>query len=169
MFPKIGILTWKEASSGINWGILILFSAGFAIAKALQVTNIVNDFAGFILGYIENFSPLALLTVIFFLTMIIRLGMNNIMPVIAALMPIVFNLGTTIGINPIWLSLVVLYAATLTFLPTQTSTGVITYSYGFYSAKEMARAAIIINFLMFILVLLAAKFYWPQVGIPIIH
>lgn len=169
MFPKIGILTWKEASNGVNWGVLILFSAGFAIAKALQVTNIVTDFAGFILVYIGNLSPMALLVVLFLLTMIIRLGMNNIMPVVAAFMPIVINLGVTTGINPVWLSLVVLYAATLTFLPTQNSTSIITYSYGFYSAKEMAKAAIIINFVMFVLVFLAARFYWPLVGISIIQ
>lgn len=167
MFPKIGILTWKEASKGVNWGVLILFSAGFAIAKALQVTNIVNDFAGFILGYIGNLSPMAILTVLFILTMIIRLGMNNIMPVVATLMPIIINLGITIGINPVWVSLAVLYAATLTFLPTQTSTGIITYSYGYYSVKEMAKASTIINFVVFILVFLAARFYWPLVGIPI--
>lgn len=169
MFPKIGILTWKEASSGVNWGMLILFSAGFAIAKSLQVTNIVNDFAEFILIYIGDFSPMALLSVLFLLTMIIRLGMNNIMPVVATLIPIIINLGITIGINPVWLSLAILYAATLTFIPTQNATSVITYSYGFYSAKEMAKASTIINFVVFILVFLAARFYWPLVGIPIIQ
>lgn len=168
LLPKIGILTWKEASSGVEWGILILFSAGFAIAKALQETDIVTEFAGLVLDHIENFSPMALLTVLLILTMTIRMGMNNMMPVVATLIPIVFNLGITIGINPLWLSLVTLYAASLTFLPAQTSPGVITYAYDFYSAKDMAKAATVINLAMFILILLAAKFYWPLVGIPIV-
>lgn len=167
--PKIGVLTWKEASSGIDWGMLILFSAGFAIAKALQETNIVMEFAGLILGYFGNLSPMVLLTGLFLLTVTIRLGMNNIMPVVAALTPIVINLGISIGTNPVWLSLVTLYAATLIFLPTQTSSGVMSYAYGFFSAKEMAKTAMIVNFVMFILVVLAAKFYWPLVGIPIIQ
>ena len=168
MSPKIGILSWKEASGGVEWGILILFTAGFAIAKAMEVTNIVSDFVGFILGYIGDFSPMAVMVVVFLLTLIIRLGMNNIMSVVAALMPVVINLGITLGMNPVWLGLVVLYAATLTFLPTQTSTALISYSYGFFTAKEMAKAAFVINFLMFILVFLAANYYWPLVGIPII-
>lgn len=169
LLPKVGVLTWKEASAGVEWGILILFSAGFAIAKALQDTNVVIDFSAFVLGYIGNLSPMAVLVVLFFLTVMIRFGMNNIMPVVAALTPIVINIAVTLGINPIWLSLVTLYAATLIFLPTQTASGVLSYSYGYFSAREMVKAAVLINLVMFILIIAAAKFYWPLVGIPITH
>lgn len=167
LFPRVGVLTWKEASSGVEWGVLILFSAGFAIAKALQETNLISEVSGIILGYFGHLSPMALLTVVVILTVTVRLGMNNMMPVLATLIPIVFNLAITIGINPIWISLVTLYAASLTFLPAQTSPGVVTYSYGFYSAKEMVKAATIVNIVMFILIFIAAKYYWPILGISI--
>ena len=167
LLPKVGVLTWKEASKGIDWGMLILFSSAFAIAKALQETNVISDCVRFMLHYVINLSPLTLLAILFLFTMVVRLGMNNMTPAVAVLIPLVFDLGRTIGINPVCLSLVIVYASTAVFLPTQTSPGVITYSYGYYSAKDMLKSAVFINLLMFILVIMAAKFYWPLFGIPI--
>lgn len=167
MLPKIGIMSWKEASREVNWGVIILFGAGLTIADAMQKTEVISDLTQFVLNYIGNFSPLVLAIVIFVLTVGVRLGMSNMMAVVATMMPLVINLGRSVGINPIWIGLISLFAGSVVFLPTQSPSGIVTYAYGYYSTSEMIRAGIWIGFVTFILTLLAAFFYWPFVGIPV--
>lgn len=167
MLPKVGVMNWKEASKEVNWGVIILFGAGLTIADALQKTNVISDLTRIILNSVDTFPPVVLAIVIFVLTVGVRLGMSNMMAVVATFMPLVLNLGQSIGINPIWIGLVSLFAGSAIFLPTQSPSGIVTYSYEFYSTGEMIRAGAGIAIVIFILTMLAAFFYWPYIGIPI--
>ncbi|KJS20738.1 MAG: hypothetical protein VR72_13230 [Clostridiaceae bacterium BRH_c20a] len=167
MLPKIGFMSWKDASKEVNWGVMLLFGSGLTIADALQKTNVITEATQFVLSYSGNFSPLVLAIVIFALTVLIRLGMMNLMAVVATFMPLVLHLGQGVGINPIWVGMISLFAGNAVFLPTQSPSGIITYEYGFYSVKEMIWVGVWLTVISFVVTLLAAFLYWPLIGIPI--
>jgi solute carrier family 13 (sodium-dependent dicarboxylate transporter), member 2/3/5 len=167
VLPRIGLLTWKEAVSQVNWGILLLFGAGLTLAEALRETNVITDITQVILASVNDLPPLALAATIFCITVLLRIGMSNMLGLIATFMPVVINLGQSVGINPVWIGLITLFASSVTFLPAQSPPGLITYAYGFYSSSDLIKSGMGLALVMFVLTLFSAFFYWPYVGIQI--
>lgn len=167
MLPKVGMMSWKEASKEVNWGIMILFGAGLTIADALAKTNVISDITKLIVDSIGTFTPFVLAVVVFILTVLVRLGMSNMMAVVATFMPLVLNLGMSVGVNPVWIGLISLFASQAIFLPTQSPSGIVTFAYEYYTTGEMIKAGIVLALVIFGLTLLAAFYYWPLIGIPI--
>ncbi|CEP69349.1 Sodium/sulphate symporter [Moorella glycerini] len=111
MVPGPGVFTWKEASQHINWGTLILFGSGLALAKAMLMTGVVDHISRLLMQVLGGLSPIALAAVVFFLTTVVRLGMSNMMGVVATLLPLVLAFAGKAGVNPVWLGMICVIAS----------------------------------------------------------
>ncbi|KKM10506.1 hypothetical protein SY88_12480 [Clostridiales bacterium PH28_bin88] len=168
LVPGIGVFTWKEASKQINWGTLVLFGSGLALAKALTATGVVDHLSRLLLQVVGGLSAVGLAAVVFLLTVVVRLGMSNMMGAVATLLPLVLAFAGTVRVNPVWLGMVcVIASASGFFFPAQSPGAIYTYAYGYYTTKDMLRAGIWMVLVLFIVTTFIASFYWPLVGIPV--
>jgi di/tricarboxylate transporter len=74
-----------------------------------------------------------------------------------------------VGVNPVWLGMIcVLGSATGFFYPSQNVCSIITYSYGYYTGREMAVVGLWVVVLTSAVITIMAVWYWPLVGIPVL-
>ncbi len=166
--PGIGILTWSQAQKGTPWGIVLLYGASLSLAMALQQNGVVDWITSIFLSRVAGMQAAALAFLVLALCAIVRLGMTNMTGVVATLFPLAVSLANSVGVNPVWLGMIcVLGSATGFFYPSQNVCSIITYSYGYYTGREMAVVGFWVVVLTSVVITLMALWYWPMVGIPV--
>ncbi len=164
--PSIGVQTWQQASKVIDWNIIILFGAAYALADAMQTNGTADWIAGELLHYIPKKEPFIAAVAMIMIVTVFRIGFANMLGVTAVFLPLTISLANALEINPIWLSQLVIIACSFGyFLPTQSPANLMTYSLGEYTKKELFE----VGFIMFVvtvpIVLLFCFFYWPMLGL----
>jgi solute carrier family 13 (sodium-dependent dicarboxylate transporter), member 2/3/5 len=166
--PGMGILKWTQVQKDVPWGMVLLFGSSLALALALQQNRVVQWASDLFVAQVGHPQPAALALLVFALTAIVRLGMTNMTGVVATLFPLSITVAATTGVNPAWLGMIcTLSAATGFFFPSQNQCNLLTYSFGYYSAREMAWAGAWACAIEAAVLILAALFYWPLVGLPV--
>lgn len=166
--PGIELLYWNEVANKTDWGIILVFAAGFSIADAF-VTSRVTDWLTLIAGDLVGSLSAFWLTVFLFISfVIIRVGFVNYTMMIAALMPVVFSLANATNLNTLWLSLIILIASSMCFmLPMQTINSMATFSLGYHTPMEHFKVGVFLTLITIVISITLAFYYWPLIGINI--
>lgn len=164
--PVVGVQNWKKASKSINWDIIILFGAAYALAEAIQSNGTADWLANGIIHFIPKDSPMLAAIIMIILVSLFRLGFANMLGITAVFLPLSISVAQALSINPIWLSQIVIISCSMGyFLPTQSPSNLMTYSLGIYSKKELSTIGIFLFFSILPILLLFTYFYWPLVGL----
>lgn len=164
--PGLGVQNWKQASQTIDWNIIILFGAAYALANTMQSNGTADFIAGSLVNYIPAQQPLIAAIVMLFLVTIFRLGFANMLGVTAVFLPLTISLANALMINPIWLSQLVIIACSFGyFLPSQSPANLMSYALGEYSKKDLFNVGIFVFLLTVPMVLFFSFVYWPLVGL----
>lgn len=168
VMPRVGVLKWAEASSRISWDTIILFGAGLSSAVALQRTGAVEWLASRFLGWVGELPPALMVVMLMIAIAVLRLGFSSVLACMAVVLPLVFALGQTAGVDPVWLGLVgVIASDSCLFLPMQSPTSMIAYSAGYFRVADFFRAGAVVFAVLALVTLGAAMWYWPRLGIGI--
>lgn len=166
--PGIEILHWKDVAIKMDWGIILVFAAGFSIADAFVASRVTDWFSSISSHYIGSLSAFWFTLLLIICFIIIRIGFVNYTMMIAALMPVVFSLANATKINAIWLSLIMLIASSICFMfPMQTISSMATFSLGYHTFRDHFKVGLLLTLITVIISLLYAFFYWPLIGINI--
>jgi sodium-dependent dicarboxylate transporter 2/3/5 len=160
----LNIISWEDASSSIDWGIILMYGGAISLGTALIKTKAVFFLADSIMA---TFHPSAFVLIIIFICMSIWLteGISN-SAVVVFLLPVALSLTDKYGINPRIAALCVAVPSGLVYmLPTGSPPNAICYSSGFYTISESIKAGLIMNIMSIIILILAVKFYWPIIGL----
>lgn len=167
--PGIDLLNWKEAMRKIDWGIPILFAAGFSIASALQKSGVIvwlSDVATLLLADLPAFFLAITMMLVF---VVIRIGFTHFAAMIASLLPVALTFAMATHYNPVWLGMIAVVASSMAYiLPTQSISNMATYVLGYYSTRDMVKVGSLLTGVMIVVTVLFAYFYWPLLGVPII-
>jgi solute carrier family 13 (sodium-dependent dicarboxylate transporter), member 2/3/5 len=167
-FPFIRLIEWKEARKEVNWGVPLLFAAGFTLAEALDKGGVVLHVTSLLDDYLSNIKGLFLPVIVILIFVLIRLVFTNFTAMVAALMPVAITFSAGTSYNPVWLGMICVVASSTSYLfPTQSVGNMTTFSLGYYNSKELLRLGGIVTLIIISLTLLSAFFYWPLVGIEI--
>ena len=165
--PVVGVVEWKDAVKAVSWNTVVLLGSVLSIAHALSVTDAFEWVSVQIFGSITTPRVTVVALMIVLLVIVMRLGFPNAFTVIAVLLPITFTVANRVGVNPVWLGMLVTGVSTLGFiLPTQAVTHLTTYSSGYYSVRDMQRAGLLVTVGSVAGYFLIAYLYWPLVGLP---
>jgi len=165
--PGLNLLQWDEAMKKINWGIPILFAAGYAIADALEKSGVILWLSNAALKYLIGLPPLIMGLVLMLLLMVIRIGFANYASMAISLMPVVITFAMATPYNPVWIGMIGLVSCSMQYiLPTQTISNMTTYALGYYKSWDMIRAGGLLSAAVIAVTLLFAYFYWPLAGLP---
>jgi len=137
------LLDWDTASK-IPWGMLILFGAGIAIAKAFVASGL-SGALGEILSGIATWHIVFMLGVLCFaITFLTELTSNTATTTL--MMPILAAAAIAADIEPALLMVPAAMSASCAFmLPVATAPNVVVYSTGVFPIKTMAREGVVLN------------------------
>ncbi|HEY6065971.1 MAG TPA: DASS family sodium-coupled anion symporter [Thermoanaerobaculia bacterium] len=155
------LLTWREAKE-IPWEVLLLFGGGLSLAAAMESTGLarwLGERMGGLAGYpsIVVYAGLAALVLV-----LSELASNT--AVAAMAMPIAASLAPAVGEPPLALMLVAALASSAGFaLPVATPPNAIVFGSGQVSARQMARAGILLDLIAIAVVVTAVALLYPLV------
>lgn len=157
--PPFKILDWYEDHNKIPYAIIMLFGAGFSIAKAFVATGLADQIATYLLA-LTHLSPLLLLfSVAFLITFTTEITSNTAL--ISIMLPVIYSLSEQAGINTTLFMMVATICASYAFmLPIATPPNAIAMSSGVVHVKDMIRYGIVLNLVgIFFIVMIAEYFY----------
>ncbi|MFZ5817502.1 MAG: SLC13 family permease [Bacillota bacterium] len=151
-----------EAVQKIPWGILLLFGAGFSVAKAFQTSGL-SEWLGKSLTGLQDIGYLGVLiaavTLVIFLTEV-----TSNTAIATLMMPIMAALGQAINVSPMGLMVGAALAASFAFmLPVATPPNAIVFASGHVSIKQMARAGLWLNLVGIVVITLFVYLVMPLI------
>jgi sodium-dependent dicarboxylate transporter 2/3/5 len=148
--PGTRLMDWQTAV-GLQWGIVLLFGGGFALAIGFKESGLSQWLGGQLAGA-AGFHPVGLvMSVSTMLTFLTELTSNTattemVLPVLAAL-------GTAIEVNPLLLMIPATLSASCAFmLPVATPPNAIVFGTGEVTMADMIRGGIVLNLIGVILI-----------------
>jgi len=146
------LLDWPTASQ-INWGVLLLFAAGIAMAKAFKITGI-SAALGDVLGGVTAL-PLPLLIGLICLSVTFLTEVTSNMATAALLLPILAAAAMADHIAPELLMVPAAISASCAFmLPVATAPNAIVFGAGHFDVRKMAREGVVLNVMGVLLITL---------------
>ncbi|SEO21579.1 solute carrier family 13 (sodium-dependent dicarboxylate transporter), member 2/3/5 [Halogranum amylolyticum] len=153
------LLEW-EATTRVPWGVLLLFGAGFSLARLFQLSGLDRWIAGNLValrGVEFVWVVLAVATLVVFLTEVTSNSATA-----SLFIPVMASLGASLAVSPIVLMVTVSVAASLAFmLPVATPPNAIVFGSGYVSIPQMARVGFWLNLLGILFLTLMASLWFP--------
>lgn len=145
------LLDWRDMKE-MQWGILLLFGGGMALAEGMEKSGIVQQIGSY---FAQNKISGSIL--IFSLTLI-SMALTELMSNVALVtifVPVVFGIAEGAGINPVYLAMPVTFAASCAFMmPISTPPNAILFASGHIKMKEMVKTGFLLNVFSLILIFL---------------
>jgi len=171
IFPVIGVTNFKEMSSKVDWGTLLLFAAGLSLGEALLATGAAVWLAKVSLGGLGlgNMVPTMMMVIISAALLIMRFAFTSITSATAALVPTV--LGFLVSLNnpdlPVWgMTLLATFTVYFAFiLPVTSPQNMIPYATETFDVKDMAKVGIPLTIIGFALFVVFSLTYWHWLGL----
>jgi len=146
----------------VNWNTLLLIGGGLSLGAALEVSGLVGRIGESLMALTGGRS--GLLTIA--LVAVFGLGISIIASNTASagiLLPIAIGLGTSTGVSPVILAVVVGISTSLDFmLPVGTPPNAIAYSTGRVKMGEMIKAGIVLDVVGALITVGLAWLLWPS-------
>ena len=143
------LLDWRDMKE-MQWGILLLFGGGMALAEGMEKSGIVEQIG----SYFEH-HQISGAVLIFSLTLI-SMALTELMSNVALVtifVPVVFGIAEGAGINPIYLAMPVTFAASCAFMmPISTPPNAILFASGYIKMKEMVKTGFLLNLFSLIII-----------------
>jgi sodium-dependent dicarboxylate transporter 2/3/5 len=157
------MLTWESAQKGTMWGMMILFAGGLAIGKLLNTSGASSSLSEIVSGLPLDGGVFTVIALVVFVRAIAEV--TNGTTAAAICCPLVFQLSTGLGLNPMPYWFITVMAFNEEFL-LPISVRAIPVGYGL-DAKRMLKPGVpltIINMAVIVIFGLLAMKFWPSYG-----
>jgi sodium-dependent dicarboxylate transporter 2/3/5 len=144
------LIDWRTASK-LQWGIVLLFGGGFALATGFKESGL-SEWLGDQLAAFGQFPPVVMvMSVCTTLTFLTELTSNT--ATTEMVLPVLGSLGVAIGQNPLLLMIPATLSASCAFmLPVATPPNAIVFGTGEVRIGDMMRSGILLNFIGVVLI-----------------
>ena len=147
------LLEWKDMKQ-MQWGILLLFGGGMALAEGMEKSGIVEKIGAYF--HEHQISGGVLIFSLTFISMALTELMSNV-ALVTIFVPVVFGIAEGAGINPVYLALPVTFAASCAFMmPISTPPNAILFASGYIKMKDMIRTGLLLNLFSLAIIFLLA-------------
>ena len=171
--PGIGVITWAQAQSRINWGTVVLFGVGISLGSAIIATKAGTWLAHYIVQFfgLAASTPFMILAVLALFLIIIHLGFASATALASALIPIIIAVLTEVstlkggGINILGMTMILQYVVSFGFiLPVNAPQNMIAYGTDTFSVSDFVKTGIPLTIIAYGLILFLAATYWKFLG-----
>ncbi|MER2038323.1 MAG: DASS family sodium-coupled anion symporter [Solibacillus sp.] len=169
--PKVGVFTWKEASSRIDWGTLIVFAVGISLGTTLLNTKGAAWLSDTVFGSLglDSMPILATIALVTVFNIVIHLGFASATSLASALIPVFIALALSLPMpveNQIGFVLIQQFVICFGFLlPVSAPQNMLAYGTGAFTTKDFIKSGIPLTIVGYILILILAATYWQWIGL----
>jgi sodium-dependent dicarboxylate transporter 2/3/5 len=137
------LLNWDDMKR-MQWGILLLFGGGLALAEGMEHSGLVQKIGEYFSNQNQIKGWILILTLTF-ISMALTELMSNV-ALVTIFIPVVFGIAEGFQINPLWLAMPVTFAASCAFMmPISTPPNAILFASGYIKVKEMLKTGFFLN------------------------
>ncbi len=167
-FLVVGLVTWNDINSGVNWGVVLLYAAAISLGVQMQNTGAAAWAANAFLGALQNVGVhdgWPLWTAVSALTTSVTNTMSN-GAAVAVLGPIMLHLADVSGESPLRLGFITAISSAFAYLTVVgTPAATIVYSSGYLTPKDFIAAGARMVVISTTVLILAAGLFWPLLGL----
>jgi sodium-dependent dicarboxylate transporter 2/3/5 len=158
-----GRITWRDVEERVPWGVILLYGGAITLGVGIQKTGAGAWIAYRIFESVGNQTYLTILVLIV-LTVILTEFMSNVAAV-AILLPIGISIaGHVPGVSPLLAAMIIALSGGLSFMLVISTPGnAISYSSGYFSAKDLFKAGILSDIVCICVIFGVAILYWKGV------
>jgi anion transporter len=162
IFPGVGVWKWEEARQKINWDTILFFASTLMLSNVLISSGLLKWISSHIALLVGNSHVAWLLLLFILFIFVIRLFFVNVLGVMAFIIPLSFSIGEQFpGISPVLFPLTFFLAGVPGFFfITQSPVHMISFSYGYFSEKDLLKTGVIASAIWLVILLATAFFYW---------
>jgi len=154
-----GCITPEVAYRNIEWKTLILIGSMLAFGQAMQATGTANFLADLIIRLPFSQSPYGLLTLFFFLAMLLTQPMSN-QSAAAVLVPIAMQTAVLLGFDPRPFAIMIALAASTSYITPLEPACVLVYGAGHYKFIDFVRVGGLLSLLVYGVAILLVPMLW---------
>merc|ERR1711935_363816 len=141
----MGVLTWRQAQSKMNWGVLLIIGGGYAMADASDLSGFSSWFAAGLETMVGDLPEYAIAIIVTILAALFTEICSNTAAT-ALLVPLLASLSQRLCMHPLYLLLPATLACSLSFmLPAATPPNAIAYGSGKISVMDMIKSGFFAN------------------------
>jgi di/tricarboxylate transporter len=161
-----GAIKPREAYASVDWPLMFLIYTTIALGTAMDTTGAANWIAQNMVGFSadwfsEAWKPLAMLAVIYVLTVIITEVLSNNATVVL-MMPIALGIAAQLGLDPRPFAVAIILGSSAGFAtPIGYQTNTFVYSAGGYRFSDFFRIGLPLNLLYLVGALVIIPMVWP--------
>lgn len=166
--PGMKILTWKEDTKGINWGLLIFNTAAIASGAALGKSGATEWMINSLFSGVDlaSTNPYVVLFAVLVFGMLFIAFTSSKTGRITAMVPILIGLAIAADINVSFLVLPFVFLNAHHFIfPFNAKSNLIYYGTGHIESKDMIISGLIISVLSLVVFMIAAFTWWQITGL----
>jgi len=173
LFPRIGVMDWKQSQKGFPWGTVVLFAVGISVGSALLQTKAAGWLAQLIVSNLglQMASAFVILMLLSGFLIIIHLGFASATALASTMIPIVISVLTTVqtpGINVVGMTMILQFVVSFGFiLPVNAPQNMIAYGTDTFEAHDFVRTGFVITIVATVLLVIFALTYWPWMGLMV--
>ena len=143
-----GVITPKEAYASVRWDVIFMLAGLIPLGIALEKSGASTLIASLLSKYLVNLDVIYVLIGFYIFTTVLTEILSNNASVIL-LVPIAIDLATQLDINPYSMILVIMFAASTSFLtPVGYKTNTMIFGTGLYKFSDFFRVGIILNIIL---------------------
>ncbi len=156
-----GCLSLEQAYKSIDWKIIVLLAGSLSLGLGLEKTGAARLISGQVIGLIGSLGPMAILSAIYLITLILTEAMSN-NATAALLTPIAIVTANSLGVDPRPFIVTVAFAASLAFMsPLGYQTHLLVYNPGRYRYVDFVKAGGPLDIIFWIMATLLIPVFFP--------
>ncbi|QWC86482.1 anion permease [Nocardioidaceae bacterium] len=155
------VLDWKDAETGLPWGVLLLFGGGLSLAAAVATSGLDVYFGEQVSGL--EVLPIVLLLAAVSAIVLFLTEVTSNTATAATFIPVLGGVAVGIGVDPTTLLIPAALAATCAFmLPVGTPPNAIVFGTGSVTIAEMVRGGFVLNIVGLVLITMFTVLIGPM-------
>ncbi|MGC9347949.1 MAG: SLC13 family permease, partial [Anaerolineae bacterium] len=150
----------EEAYDSVQWQALIVIGSMLALGSAMESTGTAAYLADFITKLPQLSNPIVLLSLFFFMTMLLTQPMSN-QAAAALVIPIAIETAQGLQLDPRTFAVMIAVSASCSFVTPLEPACLLVYSPGNYKFIDFTRVGLILTILVYILSIVLVPRFWP--------
>ncbi|OAT82116.1 citrate:succinate antiporter [Bacillus sp. MKU004] len=162
LIPFAGVWKWEEARESIDWDLMLFFASTLMVSGMLIHTGTIEWMAEGLDSLLTGRQSWMIILLLILCTSIIRIVFVNILGFLTIMLPLSITIGHTIpDLSPMQIAMPVFLACVPGFfLVTQSPVHLISYSYGYFTDKDLMRAGFWSSAAWIAVIICSVFFYW---------
>lgn len=166
LWPKGGLMNWKEAQSKVPWNVFIVYGAGLSMGAALASSGAAKWLAGTMLAPIVDYSVSVQIIILIWIVTLLQVFFTGGGPKTTALTPIVIAHAVAVNADPMVFALILgMNMQHQYLLPVSNMPNAVAMGTGHITAKELMKTGLVMSILACIFMSIMVFTFWKFIGV----